>query len=63
MKMKRLNIQFPPALKAKLDGMRSEGFTVAGYLRRLVESDLQAREDAGWVAGKGWPRRGGRRRQ
>lgn len=40
MKMIRLNIQLPVPLKAKLDAMRGQGYTVSGYIRGLIERDF-----------------------
>ena len=40
MKMKRLNIQLPTALKAKLDALRGQGTTASGYIRSLLEREL-----------------------
>jgi mannitol/fructose-specific phosphotransferase system IIA component len=42
MKMVRLLIQLPPALKAKLDALRAHGTTASGFIRALVERELQA---------------------
>ncbi len=40
MKMERMNIQIPAPLKAKLDALRSQGYTAAGYIRAVLERDL-----------------------
>jgi metal-responsive CopG/Arc/MetJ family transcriptional regulator len=40
MKMERLNIQIPKNLKTKLDAMRREGYTASGYIRSLLEHEL-----------------------
>ena len=40
MKMQRLNIQLPAILKAKLDAMRKQGTTASGYIRALLEREL-----------------------
>ena len=37
MRMQRLNIQIPAALKAKLDAQRKRGTTAAGLIRHLLE--------------------------
>ena len=42
MKMVRMNIQIPLALKAKLDAMRANGTTSAGFIRALLERELKA---------------------
>ena len=34
--MKRLKIQLPQSLKAKLDALRAEGTTASGLIRRLL---------------------------
>lgn len=38
--MARILVQLPPALKAKVDSLRSEGYTVSGYIRNLLEREL-----------------------
>jgi metal-responsive CopG/Arc/MetJ family transcriptional regulator len=40
MKMARLLIQIPQDLKAKLDGLRSQGYTASGFIRALLEREL-----------------------
>ncbi len=40
MKMERMNIQIPAPLKAKLDALRAQGYTAAGYIRSLLEREL-----------------------
>ena len=40
MKMVRMLIQIPAPLKAKLDALRSQGYTAAGYIRSLLERVL-----------------------
>ncbi len=40
MRMERVIIQFPSALKRKLDALRAQGYTVAGYIRSLLEQEL-----------------------
>lgn len=39
-KMERLTIQLPPALKAQLDALRSQGYTASGFIRSLLEKEL-----------------------
>ncbi len=34
--MKRLSIQLPDDLKAKLDALRSQGITASGFIRNLL---------------------------
>ena len=41
MKMTRLNIQLPSALKVKLDALRAKGYTASGYIRSLLERELK----------------------
>ncbi len=41
MRMERIAIQQPTALKRKLDAMRSQGYTAAGYIRSLLERALK----------------------
>lgn len=40
MKMERLMVQIPKPLKAKLDALRAQGYTAAGYIRSLLEREL-----------------------
>ena len=40
MKMARVLIQLPTHLKAKLDSLRSQGYTASGYIRALLEREL-----------------------
>jgi len=40
MKMERLLIQLPKELKAKLDALRSQGYTASGFIRALLEREL-----------------------
>lgn len=37
MKMARVMIQLPVALKAKLDTLRTVGYTASGFIRHLLE--------------------------
>jgi hypothetical protein len=37
MKMVRLNIQIPVAVKAQLDALRGAGLTASGFIRSLLE--------------------------
>ena len=39
-KMERVIIQLPVALKRKLDALRAQGYTAAGYIRSLLEREL-----------------------
>ena len=38
--MERLLIQLPKPLKAKLDKLRTQGYTASGYIRALLEREL-----------------------
>ena len=38
--MVRMLIQVPEPLKAKLDALRTQGYTVSGYIRSLLEREL-----------------------
>ena len=40
MKMERVLIQLPTDLKAKLDALRTQGYTASGYIRALLEREL-----------------------
>ena len=40
MKMERVLIQLPKPLKAKLDALRGQGYTASGYIRALLEREL-----------------------
>jgi hypothetical protein len=41
-RMVRLNIQLPADLKAKLDAKRASGYTASGFIRSLLERELNA---------------------
>ena len=40
MKQHRLLIQLPDRLKVKLDALRAQGYTASGYIRALLEREL-----------------------
>ena len=40
MKMVKLLIQVPQPIKAKLDALRSQGYTAAGFIRHVLEREL-----------------------
>ena len=40
MKMERIVIQLSRPLKQKLDALKSEGYTASGYVRALLEREL-----------------------
>jgi hypothetical protein len=41
MKNIKVLIQLPVPLKAQLDALRAQGYTVSGYIRSLIERDLK----------------------
>ena len=40
MKMERVMVQLPKGLKVKLDGLRRQGTSISGFIRSLVEREL-----------------------
>lgn len=40
MKMERVMIQLPKGLKSKLDGLRRHGTSISGFIRSIVEREL-----------------------
>ena len=46
MPMVKMMIHVPKSLKVKLDSLRRNGYTASGYIRRLLEKDFRAREEA-----------------
>ena len=40
MRMTRILIQVPISMKHKLDALRGQGYTVAGYVRAVLEREL-----------------------
>ncbi len=44
MQMKRVVIQLPLSLKAKLDALRTQSYTASGYIRSLLERELGEKE-------------------
>ena len=40
MKMTRILIQVPVSIKHKLDALRGQGYTVAGYIRAVLVREL-----------------------
>jgi len=53
--MKRVMIQLPTTVKAKLDAVRRQGYTASGYIRALLERELKEyqmprKQDAIWKA-------------
>ncbi len=47
MKMERVLIQLPTELKAKLDSLRSQGYTASGFIRALLERELNQTKKGG----------------
>lgn len=39
--MERVIIQLPKPLKAKLDGLKAQGYTASGFIRALLEREFQ----------------------
>ncbi len=46
MPMERVLIQLPKPLKAKLNSLRTQGYTASGYIRALLERDLMKTQGA-----------------
>ena len=44
MSMVKLLIHVPAPLKAKLDALRSQGYSASGYIRALLERELNEKE-------------------
>ena len=44
MKMERMLIQLPTELKAKLDALRNQGYTASGFIRAVLERELQPKK-------------------
>ncbi len=40
MKMVKMLIQVPVPIKRKLDALRSQGYTASGYIRAVLEKEL-----------------------
>ncbi len=43
-RLERVIIQLPAPLKARLDALRKEGYTATGYIRALVQEDMDERD-------------------
>ena len=41
MPMERVLIQLPKTLKAKLDSLRTQGYTASGYIRAMLEREFR----------------------
>ena len=44
MSMVKMLIHVPAPLKAKLDALRDQGYTASGYIRALLERELNHKE-------------------
>jgi hypothetical protein len=44
MAMVKMLIHVPGSLKAKLDALRGQGYTASGYIRALLEKELNKEE-------------------
>ena len=47
MSMIKMLIHVPAPLKAKLDGLRSQGYTASGFIRALLEQELNQHKKKG----------------
>ena len=45
--MERVLIQLPKELKVKLDALRSQGYTASGFIRALLERELNHTKKGG----------------
>ncbi len=45
MKSEQMIIRLPAPLKARLDALRKEGYTTSGYIRALLQEDLDTRDE------------------
>lgn len=45
--MERVLIQIPTKLKAKLDALRGQGYTASGFIRALLERELNTMSKKG----------------
>jgi hypothetical protein len=52
--MARLLIQLPAPLKAKLDALRAQGYTASGFIRSLLERELNQAPAKGEKEGERW---------
>jgi hypothetical protein len=41
MKMTKLLVSMPESLKAKLDALRTQGYTASGFIRAVLERELK----------------------
>ena len=49
MRMSRILIQVPVSMKRKLDALRGQGYSVAGYVRAVLERELNKDTTTGKV--------------
>ncbi len=42
--MERMVISIPKSLKVKLDALRTQGYTASGFIRALLERELDGKE-------------------
>jgi hypothetical protein len=47
MSMIKLMVHLPAPLKAKLDALRGQGYTASGYIRALLERELNQPQKKG----------------
>ncbi len=48
MSMVKLLIHVPAPLKAKLDALRDQGYTASGFIRALLERELNQKEETNY---------------
>jgi len=41
MKMTKVLVSMPESMKAKLDALRTQGYTASGYIRAVLERELE----------------------
>ena len=41
MKMTKLLVSMPESLKAKLDALRTQGYSISGFIRAVLERELK----------------------
>lgn len=47
MQMERILIQLPKNLKAKLDALKTQGYSVSGFVRALLEKEFSKTKKKG----------------
>ena len=50
MKMTKLLVSVPESMKAKLDTLRTQGYTASGFIRAVLEREL--RQITSWQKGR-----------